>query len=143
MKTIKLVYIFGVIMSLMPAEAKNISVSDDLINAIMIVESQKQADAIGDNGKAIGCAQIHKVCVDDVNRILCKKVYTYEDRKSPEKSKEIMKIYLSYYGARYEKLTGKKATAEVLAKIWNGGPNGWKKEATITYARKVLKRLYV
>lgn len=139
MKTI--VSILFVIMSLMPANAKDIKVSNELINAIMIVESGKNAAAIGDGGKAIGSAQIHKVCVDDVNRILQKKVYSYEDRYSPTKSREMMRVYLSYYGARYERLTGQKATPEVLAKIWNGGPNGWKKSATIAYASKVLKRM--
>jgi len=124
-------------------EARNIVVSDELVTAIMKVESDLNASAIGDGGKAIGCGQIHKVCIDDVNRILKERKskirYSYEDRKSPTKSKEIMKIYLSYYGAHYEHTTGKKVDSYILSRIWNGGPNGWKKVATLAYARKVHK----
>lgn len=144
MKTLKsLIVVFGVVMSLLNSEAKQIKVSDNLLNAIMLVESEKNSAAIGDGGKAIGMAQIHKVCVDDVNRILGENRYTYADRKSPSKSKEMMRVYLSYYGARYERLTKKKVTSTVLAKIWNGGPDGWKKQATVAYAKKVLKRMIV
>lgn len=145
MKTIKtLTVVFGMslVSSLMPAEAKTINVSNRLIDAIMIVESEKDRYAVGDGGKAIGMAQIHKICVDDVNRIIGEKKYTYDDRKSPAKSRQMMRIYLSYYGARYERLTKQKATPEILAKIWNGGPNGWKKYATVAYAKKVMKRMF-
>ena len=35
--------------------------------------------------------------------------------------------------AKIEKETGKKPTDEVLARIWNGGPRGWKKKSTRKY----------
>ncbi len=152
MKTKIIVAILFILMSSLVCEASKIKVSDSLITAIMQVESELNAKAIGDGGKAIGMAQIHKICVDDVNRIeklIAKEEgrkpirFTYEDRKSPSKSRQIMKIYLSWYGANYKKNTGFEATPEILSKIWNGGPNGWKKQATIAYWIKVRNRLCV
>ena len=123
-----------------------LEVSDKLLNAIMMVESNGKADAKGDYSKktkeyrAIGAYQLWKIYVDDVNRISGKK-FSYEDRWDIEKSKEMVKIYLVYYGERYERLTGKVATDEVLSRIHNGGPNGYKKEATKSYWNKIQKEL--
>ena len=120
--------------------SKGVEVSDNLLNAICDAESHGNVNAVGDNGKAIGAFQIHKIYVDDVNNFSSVK-YTYEDRKNKEKSKAIVKAYLEHYGKNYEKKTGKKATNEVLARIHNGGPNGWKKDATKKYWNKVEKEL--
>ena len=43
---------------------------EDLLDAIEWVESKGYPNAIGDGGKAAGDFQIHKIYVDDVNRIL-------------------------------------------------------------------------
>lgn len=151
MKTKLLLMVFLVTFMSLVGEAAKLKVSDSLITAIMQVESELNAKAIGDGGRAIGMAQIHKICINDVNRIekiVAKQEgrkpirFKYSDRKSPSKSRQIMKIYLSYYGLKYEKNTGLKATPEILSKIWNGGPNGWKKQATIAYWIKVRNRLY-
>lgn len=106
--------------------------------ALRHVESTDGRNLKGDNGSAIGVYQIHKIYVDDVNRIY-KTKYKYEDRWDPKKSHEIVTRYLSYYGSLYTKKTGKNPTIEVLAQIHNGGPNGWKKESTRNYGRKVLR----
>lgn len=60
--------------------------SDNLINALVKVESKGVRTAIGDKGRAVGILQIHKCVVDDVNRI-CKTTYTYADRKDAKKSR--------------------------------------------------------
>lgn len=111
-----------------------------LIPVLIIVESGGNDNAIGDEGKAVGCLQIHECVIQDVNRVY-KTTFTKEDRLNREKSIQICTLYLTYYGEKYEKKTGKKATEEVLARIWNGGPNGWKKESTIKYWNKVKKLL--
>ena len=116
-------------------------VTADLVNAIATVESGGDSKAIGDGGKALGMFQLHKVYVQDVNRILKRKAYTYEDRMNPKKSREMTIVYLKYYGWVYESKTGKPATLEVLARIHNGGPNGWAKPATEKYWLKVKKAL--
>ena len=121
--------------------ASAVEVPEKLLNAISIVESGKKANAVGDNGKALGCFQLHKIHVRDVNNILGRSVYSYSDRLNPNKSKAVTVIYLKHYGRVYERKTGKPATLEVLARIHNGGPNGWSKPATKEYWLKVKKAL--
>lgn len=138
----RIIFIVAMLLSI---KANAVIISDSLVDSICWVESKNNPQAIGDNGKAIGIAQIQPICVHDVNRILKlqgKKIqYTLDDRKSISKSKEMMKVYLSFYGDRYVKKTGKQPTNEVLSRIWNGGPNGWKVKATYAYYVKVTRRL--
>lgn len=107
-----------------------------LLPSLAIVESNNNDYAIGDNGKAVGRYQIHQICIDDVNRITGG-AYVVNDRYDPVKSAEIVSAYLYHYGLQYERQTGKSATIEVLARIYNGGPNGWKKNSTIKYWNKI------
>jgi len=99
-----------------------------LLDAIRQVESGGRC-VVGDSGKAVGVYQIHKVYVDDVNRILCKKVYTYADRNDEAKSRKMVELYLTHYGKGKSQLD--------MARIHNGGPNGHKKQATLKYAEKI------
>ena len=71
--------------------------------------------------------------MDDVNKAYGTR-YTYEDRKSIGKSREICRKYRLLHGGRY-------ATNEKYARIWNGGPNGHMKRSTSRYWKKVLRRL--
>lgn len=112
-----------------------------LLNALVWVESSRNEKAVGDKGKAVGLLQLHKIYVDDVNRIIGKKKYSYADRWNPQKSVDMTVVYLKHYGRRYERLTGKKASYEVLARIHNGGPNGWQKDGTAEYWNKVRKHI--
>jgi len=112
--------------------------ADTLLDAIAWVESRGDPRAIGDGGKAVGMYQIWKVYVDDVNRIYGTN-YTYQDRFDPIKSREMTWLYISYYG-RPER-TGRPLNPETLARIHNGGPNGYKKQCTVTYWKKVQKAM--
>lgn len=94
-----------------------------LIQAIIVVESGGDANAIGDNGLARGCLQIHQCVIDDVNRVY-KIRYKSSSVFNKADAEDIAMKYLMYWGDRYQRETGKIATAEVLARIWNGGPNG-------------------
>ena len=107
--------------------------SERLIDALVHVESKGEVHVIGDNGRAVGCLQIHKEVVDDVNRAY-RTQYTYSDRKCPSKSREICRKYLILHG-------GSRATNEKYARIWNGGPKGHHKRATLSYWRKVKSRM--
>ena len=110
-----------------------------LIPLLIQVESGGQNDAVGDNGRAVGCLQMWEICVDDVNRISGRS-YTYEDRLSRTKSVEMVTIYLTHYGKHYERTTGKKVTMEILARNYNGNPvNGYKNPKTLIYWAKVQK----
>jgi len=108
---------------------------------IMAIETGGEPNPLYAKGEAgeLGCVQITKICVDDVNRIIGHREYTYDDRKSMIKSKYIMRVYLEHWGARYERMTGKSCTPEIWARIWNGGYNGWKRSATLPYLEKFKK----
>lgn len=108
-----------------------------LIDALIIVESNGDEKAVGDNGHAIGILQLHKEYVDDVNRIYSTNYRWPEDAISKQRSGGICRYYLFHYGRHYEATTGNKVTYEILAKIHNGGPNGWMKLSTQKYWEKV------
>ena len=50
-------------------------------------------------------------------------------------------FYLIRYGRWYEVTQGKAPTLEVLARIYNGGPSGWRKKSTEAYWKKVRKEI--
>jgi hypothetical protein len=102
-----------------------------LIPFLIAVESNGNVYAEGDGGAAHGHLQIHIGVIEDVNKFY-KTKYTCSDRKDYKKSIQICSLYLQYWGRHYEKQTGKKVTLEVLARIWNGGPSGWKKVRKLT-----------
>lgn len=102
-----------------------VEVSDRLLCALKMAESGCKSDAIGDNGKAVGILQLHKVYVDDANRIIGYKKYSYNDRYDVRKSEEMTRIVLTHYGKHYERKTGKRCTNEVLARIHNRGYSRW------------------
>lgn len=73
----------------------------------------------GDNGKAWGKYQMHKVFVDDVNLLLGTK-YVHGDAEHPVKGEQLAKdAYRAYYG--YLKKRGIDPTDQRMAYIWNGG----------------------
>ena len=53
---------------------------EDLLDAIESVESGGNANAVGDNNRAVGSFQIWKIYVDDVNRIIR---LGHKDNKEP------------------------------------------------------------
>jgi soluble lytic murein transglycosylase-like protein len=111
-----------------------------LIPLLEAVESGGRPRVVGDGGKAVGVLQLHGIYVQDVNRI-SGKTFSGADRLDPGRSREMATLYLNYWGRRYERETGKSATPEVLARIHNGGPQGWQKKATLPYWRKVQREL--
>ena len=102
---------------------------ETLIEALVQVESRGIASAIGDNGRAFGILQIHKVMVNDFNRISGKN-YKHNDMFDKNLSLETAKTVLSYYAKHIEKTTGRKATDKELAFIWNGGGSSWRRVAS-------------
>lgn len=103
-----------------------------LIAALIAVESGGRDNAIGDGGAAIGALQIHKSVVVDVNRIAGTS-YTHQQMTNRIAARRVCEIYLKRYAA------GK--TNEEAARIWNGGPTGHQKSATLSYWNKVRKHL--
>jgi len=105
---------------------------NSLISALMIVESSNNDLAIGDQGRAIGCLQIHKSVVLDVNRFTGSH-YRHQDMTNRVAARAVCEAYLTHYGR------GK--TTEQQARIWNGGPTGDRKPVTLAYWRRVQRNL--
>ena len=107
-----------------------------LLGSIMNVESNFNDSAHAKNEDAVGCLQIRKCMVNDVNRILKRQKsytrFTYDDRWLRHKSIEMFNIYCNHYGL---------TTAEEMARCWNGGPQGMNNPITANYWRKVQKDL--
>ena len=104
----------------------------------MLVESGGDVDAIGDGGDAVGCLQIHMCVIVDVNRVYGTN-FTSQDRYDKFKSFTIAELYLTHYAS--VKRLGHEPTLEEYARMWNGGPNGHKKDSTIKYWQKVQKTI--
>lgn len=104
-----------------------------VISAILIVESQGNPAAIGDGGAAHGPYQIHQAVLDDVNRRY-HTAYTTQDCYHPARARRIAEMYLMMW-------CGPKASAEKYARVWNGGPTGHRKLATVGYWAKVKKEI--
>ena len=107
-----------------------------LLSAIIDVESNNNDSAYRADEDAVGCLQIRKCMVDDVNRILKRQKsqlrFTYDDRWLRSKSTQMFGIYCRHYGLN---------TAEEIARCWNGGPRGMSKPLTANYWRKVQNNL--
>ena len=131
------------IISVANTDDYNYSKWDTLVDAIIYVESRGNDSAVGDNGKAVGCLQIHPIMVREVNRLLAKydipTTYTLEDRYSREKSIEMFNIVSEEYYC-CEDYTFEEY-AEIVARRWNGGPRGDKKRSTLKYWNNVQKRI--
>lgn len=111
-------------------------ISPLLLAALIFVESGGNDMSIGDHGQAFGCLQIHREIVLDVNRITgCH--YKHADAFDRDKAIKIATIYLTYYGEHI----GHPPTLEDYARIWNGGPHGWRNPHTLNYWHRVQSAL--
>lgn len=108
-----------------------------LIPALITVETGDRWHVVGAAGER-GGLQITTACIEDVNRIYGTK-FEQEDAHDPEKAKTICKLYLRHWGAKAR--LGRDATLEDLARLWNGGPAGYRKDSTVPYWLKVKKVL--
>ena len=100
-----------------------------LLNAIAIVESQGDPNAVGVLDE-VGRYQLRMGYVKDVERIVGGDI-----RWSAVISRAYVEVYLNHY-ATYERL-GYEPTLEEMARIHNGGPNGHINRSTEPYWFKV------
>lgn len=119
--------------------------SSALWRAIVAVESGGNARAYNACDGATGMAQIRSVCLTDVNRIARLRGvaarFSAADRWDPRAARRMWNLYLDFYGREYWRRTGRTPTDEVYARIWNGGPEGWRKSSTLAYWRRVRNAL--
>jgi hypothetical protein len=122
--------ILGLLLGVQVAEARTSQEADleQLLDAIAAVESRSNPEAIGDSGRAIGVYQIHRWYWVDGTRILGVD-WSYDEAGDPAKAREVVRAYLTHYGRNRSILE--------KARIHNGGPRGYRKKATLVYARKI------
>lgn len=113
---------------------------DDLLHAIHVVESGCRVENVpdGDDGRAIGPFQIWRVYWQDAIEAWPQLGGTYEDCRDYDYARRVVLAYWYRYATK--KRIG-DVTAEKLARIHNGGPNGHKREITIKYWNKVKNEL--
>ncbi len=144
--TIALLAISAIVLLAMSPLNRGMIMKDVLYSSIVWVESKGNANAKSRDG-SVGIIQIKPVMVKEVNRI-CKikgidKRFTLADRKNPNKSEEMFWIYQEFYNPDINRDSLSKEDMEIMARKWNGGPEGHRKKATRKYWKKVSKRVNV
>ena len=120
-----------------PSEASADSLKakmDILLPAMAWVESRNNPNCIGDDGDAIGIYQIHFAYWQDAvehDKTIGGK---YEDCMDKAYAEKIVRAYWARYAP-------KGATLEQLARIHNGGPKGYTRNATLKYWQKIVKAM--
>ena len=134
---------------------------DALINRLAWVESRGDDYARNSGEGALGRWQIRRVCLEDVNRLMgarrlpypqgqggaAKAAWHPSDRCVRAWARRMLCVYLAHYGTHWvqaghgvwrgDPVPAGTVPAEVLARMWNGGPTGWQKAATEAYWAKV------
>ncbi len=94
--------------------------------------------------KAVGAYQIHKIYVDEVNRILkgmqMPKRFTYEDRWDKAKSREMSLIHNEHWSGFALLVCPDMSREEAFIRSHQGA-FGWKTESTKPYWEKVKARM--
>ena len=116
-------------------------VSEGVLNAISKVESNHNDAAVNVREDAVGRYQIQQSYFYEAKRIaeVTGKPfpYTLSDRSNASKSKEIVRIYLNFWGRQYRKARKAEPTAEVYFKIHNGHAFWRRKSTDRTYFRNL------
>ena len=105
---------------------------NNLIDAIIYVESKGDIKAHNISEGAVGCLQIRPIMLREVNRLLGYNKYQLSDRWNKVKSIEMFNVI---------KENTTNPTNEKLARNWNGGWSGYKKQSTLKYWHKVKEQL--
>ena len=120
-----------------PRNIKKLDIENNLIPAMIQVESLGNDSAIGDvhliGNEAVGALQIRPIMIREVNRILkiqkLKKRFKRKDRYNRTKSIEMFMVWKEYHHP--------EGGFETIARNWNGGPKGYKNKRTEKYWVKV------
>lgn len=106
---------------------------DELVlqmNAIAHVESNDDHKKVNRKTDAVGWLQIRRSMVREANRIVGFRKFTYGDRYSKQKQKEIFRIVIMHHNPSLNLRT--------TCKIWNGG--GKNKFTPQWYIKRVIKK---
>ena len=122
-------------------DIKPLITEDELVRALIMVESRGNDSAVGDRhlvgNEAVGALQIRPIMVREVNRILriqkIDKRFKLKDHYNREKTIQMFLIWKNYHHS--------DSDFETVARNWNGGPRGYKNPRTEKYWAKVEKEL--
>jgi hypothetical protein len=107
-----------------------------LLAAIVSVESSNLPNPPdGDGGKSWGPFQISAGVIDDVNSFQRFTVFSKADCYNEVRAELMLRYYLAHYAT--EDRLGHDPTIEDMARIWNGGPDGWRNPGTLPYWAKI------
>ena len=117
-----------------------VSISNRLLHAIRRVETGGEADpltAVGDNGASLGPYQISEAYYNDAveqTSSLQDNGRTYQNVRgagSCAYSEMVIQAYMDRYATAA--ILGRTATEEDIARIHDGGPNGYQEESTVSF----------
>lgn len=112
-----------------------------VIEGILVRETPDGNDfAIGDNGRAYGPLQIWQGVLTDVNLANGTRITQEMLLGNRILSIWVFWEYMRLY-ARSERF-GRHVRAVDMARIWNAGPNGWRREAGIPYGEAFKQWAY-
>ena len=105
-----------------------------VIEAIAMVESERQPHKVSRNGLYVGYLQISEILVRECNRIVGYKKYTYADRYDKQKSIDMFIDYQEHYNP--------DGNMERAIRLWNSGDLKCmtRKASTEGYYQRVMKR---
>ena len=132
MKLIFIVLNVGLFLTTSSVEVVRSIPKNNLIEAIIYVESRGNIKAHNVSEDAVGCLQIRPIMPREVNRLLGYNKYNLADRWNKSKSIEMFNVIKEHTT---------NPTNEKLARNWNGGWNGYKKKSTLKYWHKVKEQL--
>jgi len=103
-----------------------------VLDKILKIENSAN-NAIGDSGRSIGCFQITKDCVKDVNKRFMTS-YTHSMMFDSIKARQVAKKYIQIGNEVYRRKEGKHPTINVMLRNYNGGAyGGYKNGKTLKY----------
>ena len=110
---------------------------------LAIAQVESQCGKTSDN-----IYQISDIYIRDVNRIIANEQlrclhFSTGAKFTRNASECLMQIYWNHWGRHYQEKTGMPVSCEVLARIHNGGPLGWKKPETLEYWKKVQHEIFL
>ncbi len=108
----------------------------DAIEAVETGGHPNPSNAVGDQGRALGPMQIHRVYWQDAvehDKSLVANGETYDSVRNRAYARRVVMAYWSRYAKSWD--------SETLARVHNGGPKGHTKRATLGYWAKVKAKL--
>lgn len=99
-----------------------------LLYAVSCVESGNDPRAVNQAEGAYGALQVRQCVIDDVNRHYGLDLRMVDVRTDTDTGRCVFVLYVRMWGAE---------TPEQAARIWNGGPTGASKRATVDYWERI------